>query len=346
MADAITSGAVTTTVKKIIDKIFSGLDKCLEGMDGWAEKKEEKDIEEDGIRGKYFLYEVGDNGTLEVEVFGVEDHPGKFIVRCKHDDKDVEESNILTEDTIVKWLTEYADKHDLGTVNPEGVDEADLAAASKIAVTLKKVTANKQTSVELVAINASKCVEGAMDILAEVLEDDEFVKSLTNKPTSYEITSEPDALTVQEISNDSVDSNQAYIEILKAASEAQRNLDYLSHNMRGSTDILLVKNILESIWWTISSCISTSEDWCIQTLGYSPNTLTFTPEYVAVIDCDTSFDEQLKITVDVIERLISSLELYYVNVDAEKQSTISSWLEGLKKVARQDLKLLNPPANY
>ena len=325
--------------KLVIDAIFKGLDSCMKDLeDHGLEKKKEEDIEEDGVKGKYLMYSTGSDHIIELKLFGVESHPGKYMVRIQHDDgEDLLEvdDKLFSNDDISKFVLDYADKYDLGALE-EGIDvndnvdmkNDDLFQSSKISVTLKKVTASDHsTDIHLCAINAGGNPVRAMKVLADVLDDDEFVDAITEEPVSFEITETASDYDVEETTD--VDTSETFREMLRACVECYHNLQAIHWGAKTSK-FRDIHSFIESLVWSIQYNVDTIAEWCVEYTKSVPNVLEFSYTPLQVAD-GFDFESAMSAAKAQIDNYISVLECYYVNVEHDVQSVMDNWIRDLKK---------------
>ena len=334
----VEGGPAMDAARLVIDAIFKGLDSCMKDLeDHGFEKEKEEDIEEDGVKGKYLMYSTGSDHIIELKLFGVESHPGKYMVRIQHDDgQDLLEvdDKLFSNDDISKFVLDYAEKYDLGAIE-EGVDvndnigmgEDELFQSTKIAVTLKKVTAADHSDIHLCAIDASSDPIHAMSILEQVMDDDDFVACITEEPVSYEITETADSYDVSE--TESVDTSNTFEEMLKACVECYHNLQAIHWGSKGEK-FRDIHSIAESLLYSVQYNMDSIAEWCVEYTKKVPNVLDY--QYTALdTSCGFDFESGVRAVKQQIDNYISVLECYYVNVEHDVQSVMDNWIRDLKK---------------
>lgn len=336
MKKTVKAGPVMDTVKSIVDALFRGLDRALSDVDKIGTKKKEENIEEDGVQGKYLLYETADGSILEVKLFAVEEHPDYFIVRVRIDEDDStakESEKPLRKDQVSNFITNYAEEHDLGTLE-EGIDVNDnvgmeddeVFQGTKISVTLQRVSAGNEDTINLCAINASNAVK-AMSILEDVLSDDAFVATITAEPASFEITEADDEYDVQD--TDTVDTSRTFEEMLKACVECYHNLECIHWAAKGKK-FHEIHSYTESLMWDVRYNIDTIAEWCVEFTKKAPNVLAY--QYTPLDPSEGyDFESAMSAAKYQLDNYIKVLECYYVNVDHDVQSVMDNWIRDLKK---------------
>ena len=331
--------------KLVIDAIFKGLDSCMKDLeDHGLEKKKEEDIEKEGLLGKYLMYETSAGRIIEVELFGKSDAKDKYLIQIQHDGgKHLETpSKLFSKDEISDFVLEYASTYELISDEPgvdglkEGIDvndnvdmkNDDLFQSSKISVTLKKVTASdNSTDIHLCAINAGGNPVRAMRVLSDILDDDEFVDTITEEPVSFEITETADDYDVEETT--SVDTSETFREMLRACVECYHNLQAIHWGAKTSK-FRDIHSFVESLVWSIQYNVDTIAEWYVEYTKSVPNVLEFSYTPLQVAD-GFDFESAMSAAKAQIDNYIAVLECYYVNVEHDVQSVMDNWIRDLKK---------------
>ena len=104
--------------ERAFKSLFRGIDNYFKNFPEDEFKMiESKEVEEDGKPGKYYLFEVGDQGeTLIVTLFPIEDNKDSFMIRIEGDDTEKFEKGPIKRDDIIDYVTDYCEKYDLGAV--------------------------------------------------------------------------------------------------------------------------------------------------------------------------------------------------------------------------------------
>lgn len=313
--------------KKVIDMVFKGIDSCLADLP--LEKLSETDIEEDGVAGKYMTFKASDDSNIEMKLFGVEEHPGQYIVRLQHDGKDAEQKNKLyTKDQLADYISEYAERYDIELEDIPDINEStDIKNSKKISVTLQRVAGSTEDTIELCAINAGSHVSDAMDILSQVLDNDEFAASITEEPVSFDIVDKPDCLDVQEAV--CVDTTDTFTTMLRAAVECYYNLKAIHWGAK-SDKFNNIHQMADSLGWSVSNHIDRIAEWEVEYNKRVPNVLDYQYQPIDTAD-GFDFERGCTSMYSVVTCYINTLECYYVNVDHTIQSVLDDWIRELKQ---------------
>lgn len=329
MKMTVKSGELMNLAKKALDIVFKGLDKCIKDMEGSNTKYDfnvtkTKDVEEDGVKGKYYLFEVGDKGTvLDVTLFKIEDNEDSFMIRIEGDGLEKFEKGPIKREEIEKYVTDYCDKYDLGSVE-EGID---VNSSRRLSVTLQRVRGSKEDTINLTAINANYNATEALDDLDAVLSDDDFVELITEKPASFDIVEVDDEYDVQPA--DAVDTSKTFEIMLQSCVNTYHNLQTIHWGSKGNK-FKELHSFIETLIWDTQSNVDTIAEWCVEYTGVVPNVLTYQYTPIATVQ-GFDFQTGIDIAKKLIEDYISVLECYYVNVEHDVQSVMDDWIRNLKQ---------------
>ena len=343
MKKTVKAGPVLDLAGKALDALFRGLDKALSDLgNNGLDKKKEEDIEKEGLKGKYLRYETSSGHVIEVELFTKPDAEDQYLIQIQYNGgKGLETpSKLFKKSEISDYILKYAQHHELIDDQPgmgdvkEGIDvnnnvgmqDDELFQNTRIAVTLQRVSAGKQDTINLCAINASNAVK-AMSMLDTILSDDEFVATITSEPMSFAITETENSYDVQDV--DTVDTSNTFEEMLKASVECYHNLQCIHWAAKGSkfNDI---HSYTESLMWDIKYQIDTIAEWCVEFTKKAPNVLAY--QYTPLDPSEgCGFESAMSATKGQIDDYVKVLECYYVNVDHDVQSVMDNWIRDLKK---------------
>lgn len=338
----------------LVDGIKKSYKKWLRKLGDLFEITKSEEIEEDGIVGQYFEFETGNGNILQVKLFPSPVDDSKYIIRMAHDGgKDPYESGrLIHEDKLLDELANYCEKYDLGSVEEQTGgrnmnakemkqekaqssstnDEESVDSGTKILVTLQRVSAGNEDTINLCAINASNAVK-AMSILDDVLSDDAFVATVTAEPTSFEITETADEYHVQ--NTDTVHTSHTFEDMLKACVECYHNLECIHWAAKGK-QFKEIHSLTESLLWDVKYNVDTIAEWCVEFTKKVPNVLSY--QYTPLEGCDGfDFESAVAAAKGQIDNYIKVLECYYVNVDHDVQSVLDNWIRNLKKTSNYAL---------
>ena len=331
MKVSVNSGKVLDLAKKALDTLFKGLDRCIRDIENNQKydlhKTDEGDVEEDGVPGKYYVFEVGDQGQLlEVTMFPIEDNEDSYMIRIEGDNLEKFEKGPVKHSEIEKYVTDYCDKYNLGAIE-EGVD---AYGSKKLSVTFERVSGSTEDVINLVAIGASTeyAPTKALDLIDEVLSDSNFTDSIPEEPQSYEIVEiDENELDVNPI--DSVDTTGTFEKLLAAAVELRENIQSIMWGAKGER-MKDLKEICDSIRWDIESQTEHLGRYSVQYDHIVPNTLNY--KYTAIDSC-AGFDytSGLAAMKGLLSSYIDAIECFYPNVDHVVQKNLDDWLCSMRE---------------
>lgn len=311
-----------------------------------------------------------ENGDIdEFDAVGIKDPNRKIHVICtrhpvegqadkytltietdKHVDKPFSQETAMTADKVDERIQEWLEWNDLmreedseeeDTDSDETIDLSDedleealnedineTAASSKIRVTLRKVTSAKEPYADLIAISASTpslAPAAALNMLRAVVSDDEFFDQLDETDQSFEITDEGEDYDVQEIAEvDTSDTIQQIFSAVWGLMQVAQKIHW-SVNMEDNPSLDVIAT---DIQWRTRDILETTGRWLTVQNDKCPN---FTSQDID-IKISTPPEEKISTLKDVLTGFIELLDLLYVNIDADKQPVISTWINDLKDI--------------
>ena len=333
MKVTVNSGQLMDLAKKALNAIFKGLDECMRNMEGSNTKydfnvSKTKDVEEDGVPGKYYLFEVGDSGTvLDVTLFKIEDNEDSFMIRIEGEGLDKFEKGPIKQDEIEKYVTNYCDKYNLGAVE----DSVDVYEHTKIRVTLQRVQGASEDSIELSAISANCNPKTASTALDTVLASEDFLELVTEEPTTFDIVEVNDEEYDVQPTEDSVEIETAYAQLLNTAVQTYHNLEYLKWaSMSLGVSSNQLEQALDCLLWEVKDEYNTLGCWCVQYNNAAVNVLSLKYDNVLSTEC-VDVDTILQSAGSAVDEYIAALNLYYPNLPHEIQSMVDTWIRTLSE---------------
>lgn len=330
MKMTVKSGELMNLAKKALDIVFKGLDKCIKDMEGSNTKYDfnvtkTKDVEEDGVKGKYYLFEVGDKGTiLDVTLFKIEDNEDSFMIRIEGDGLEKFEKGPIKQEEIEKYVTDYCDKYDLGAVE----DSVDAYARTKISVSLQRVQGSTEDTIELTAINANCNASAAMLALDTVLGSEEFLETITTEPKTFDIVEiNEDEYDVEPSESIDIDTSNTFTELFKSSVQTLHNIEAIGWGAKGP-NMQDLQCFIESLLWQLQDEYRSISKWSVSQDNTILNALNY--QYVSVpVDSGFTFEEGMNVAATLLEEHIKTLDMYYPNLSHEMQNCVDNWLREL-----------------
>lgn len=325
---------VTSLLKSTINTIFKGLDSLM-NFDGMT-LKETKDIKGD-VNGKErigreFLYQTHNGESLEVYLFAIEDNKDQFVIRIVSDKYGTFEKEPITKNEVEKYVTQYADKYGLDGIE----DFIDINSSKQLKVKLQKVTSSGEISVNLTAINANYDAELAVSNLNTLLNNDDFVNSITDNPCCYEIIDSGDEFDISTIDDFSVSDTCSCI--IDTAMKMWCNLSVINWAAIGK-DFNDLRNICDNFKWRLMQEIEFFGELSVEfdDKVANPGIGTSTDNIAPIINNDGTgftFEFGLELINCMAESYLSVLDIYYVNFSHDVQN----WLDNEIRVWKKDIK--------
>ena len=204
--------------------------------------------------------------------------------------------------------------------------QASPNASKHINVTLQKVTATSE--IKMTAIKANYNPSEVLDDMEEVMEQDEFIDSITEEPQTFNIQVDDDGFDIERCEGcQECDPCESLGEALKTAIQAYRNL-YIIHWMSFGNDMMKTHLLAEDMYEEMIKEIDTLGELMVEKCGtiIDPN---FPCEYIEVKNFE--FQESLDVIKSLIQPYIDALDFAYCNQDSDVQSTFDEWLRYWKK---------------
>lgn len=190
-------------------------------------------------------------------------------------------------------------------------------ASRKLSVTLQKVTANDEVSINLVAIKANYDPVTSVQDLNELLDNEDFTDIVLDAPTSFEIID-----TGEDYDIDTVDEIEAmdniYEPILYSAYSAMVMLKKIDWKYHDDSDFF---DYINQICAFIEQDIDTFNYFCKRDYGCFVDVYARCgceqDDYLYLENSDFSYLKQL--VTDIISDYINVVEYYSVNIESEEE---------------------------
>ena len=241
-------------------------------------------------------------------------------------DKDFKGITIRNDADFEKFFKDFM-KDTWGDVKEEDLQR--LAASVKVG--LKKVTSNNDVQVYLTSIMCNSDIPQTLALVDELVNNEDFIDSMSDGEQSYEIVDDGDDLDVNEI--EVVPVTNSFLELLKCASCVKQDLQYIHWNAKGDLFADL-HGYLDNLIFRLSSNIDTWAELSVEYFGYVPHPSSFACNE-SYLDAPEGFDsEQGFIQVkDLLETYIKCLDCLACNLDDDVQSLIDDEIRYYKKEA-------------
>lgn len=327
----IEAGVVDTLsniISKFFDTLFKGIDTILTA-DGGSVDKSENIKAKDGREGVKKYYTSG--GGNKVELTAVYNDNKTCDVEISHDGgKDVVRKKNVRQNNLEKIVTDYMDKHDLGT--NEGEDE--ITESTRLSVTLKKISASNE--IHLCAINANYDIVRAMSDLETVVSDDEFADSLKeDEETSFDITTTDDSDEFDVNETDSVDTSACYPCICYSLMHTQNTMNYIRWGLLGPNRNSVIQ-CLNDLAWTLNTYIDVFANLSVEFCSIVPHPDNVQVPQDKLLEC-IEYNDGIDLAITTLESLISVVDGYYPNFPADVQSQVDCLIRTCKDKARREL---------
>ena len=318
MTQRIECGKFLDTLKKISDMLFKAFDKLIDIGLKFDDKIDEP---EEGVK----VFHVTTGGGKKFDIKVTEHDNGTVDLYAKVSGfKTLDKKNVNNKD-IASVLTQYVDE-----VLGEGVDDAVDNAGnsvfnSSVNATFKRVCSCKEDEIHLVSVNCASMPEVAMDNIAAVLSDDDFVAKITEDPVSFSIVDEGEELDVEPCENCCATSNTYILDMITSAYNLLNIVQYIHWNARGE-NMREIHSMTDSFKWSLQSQIDMLAELQVELFDSIEPLNAFAQRCCVDSACLSSAQATYQYLRDQINSYNSVLQLYYCNLPADAQPMINSWI--------------------
>ena len=276
----------------------------------------------------------------------------RYDIHLKGDNnKEAKYENIHLSKTDTKKLIRAIQKGCIKLFGEDTLDEVidddtgeDLLNSSKrLTCSLTKIVSSKETTVLLKAVNADYCATEALSDLNHVLDNMEFINSIPEGDSSYELTATDTDLEIVPANADETDL--AMCDVLRDSFQNIRSrmylactgLQYIHWNAKGS-EFERLHNITGNAAYKIQSYLDELAELEVEFCGnvihpyYIISSMT-TPEELSQLPLDFNITQGLSFAKSLINDVASELALYYCNFNSDVQSRFDDWIRELDKDA-------------
>lgn len=339
---AIFCGIGGDIIKKLSNALFDGFNKLFEiGMEIDEIKKEKDD---DGSDVLYCTIRTGGDHLVKVKMTRLKDDRWDMLCQAEVDGimKKKEIQNITpdkADDELTKLIDDWFDGETY-----EGIDDTEdlfkgekqthkAEASSKIRLAFKSVKGSNSNEVMLTGVMCSiQTAQQAAEAVETLLADDEFIESVPEEETVYELAPLDDTFELTELdpASDDADCTCNCYEILMAlCKKAIDDMCTIKWNLRPVDNNLIC--LLSDRKWILESMIEQLAGLSVEAYGYAPDakSLCCTDQYI-----DTTSGICVDCAVDTVKQdmydIINSLEMFYVNMPSDIQYLFDSWTRDLR----------------
>ena len=320
-------GGLLSSIADIIKSISSVLVKGLDYL--YKIGIETKDVEQTADGGVKFSVKTPSDHEFTVTCNPVNGRQGYFNMEFKSKDGDtLKESNVKEDklqDTILKVIEEWYGKEEADGTN------ISTDSNTRIKVGLQKVACDDGYEIQMTKIQCSTDIKSAKRLLDTVLADDEFVESIPEDETVYDLVDEPESIDV-EIAVDSNCDCQPGVIILAAAINLKDDLQCIHWNALGR-QFNNIHEYLNGPIDTLNEQIDSIAEYCVELYGSVPHSGSLPKESPMDPNSGFSNTQGFSIVREKMHDFIDCLELLYCNFSSDYQSVLDDWIRYWKKEA-------------
>lgn len=318
----------TKVLKSISETLFKFIDKFSNyGIE--ITKKEE--FENGGL--KLWCKYNSINFGLKIEPAG----EGKVNILIHHNGKDTKLENINESDVEKKAMEVLRKEVQINFDN-------SVNSSKRLQVKLQRITSSDEISINLTAINANYDAGLAVSDLNTLLDNDEFVDSITDEPCCYEITDNGDEFDISTI--DDILVTDLCTAIVGTAMKIWCNMSVIHWAAIGK-DFGDLHSTCDNFRWRLMQEIEFFGELSVELGGKvaNPGLYTSTDDILPITNDDGAgftADFGFELISRMIEQYLSVLETYYVNFSHDVQNwldrEIREWNKDVNYFIKQRLK--------
>lgn len=317
MSEKIECGKFLDALKKISDMLFKAFDKLV---DIGLTFDDNIDEPEEGVK----VFHVTTGGGKKFDIKVTENANKTFNLYAKVNGfKSLDAKNVKA-DKLADVVERYVDEV-LGESVDDATDNAGNDLFSSCNVTFKRVCCAQGDEIHLVSVNCASIPEYAMNSIATVLDNDEFVAQITEKPSSFAITNEDSDLDVEPCDECCATSTTYILDMIAAANSLLNFVQYIHWNARGE-DMRDIHSLTDSFKWSLQSQIDMLAELQVELFDNIPPLNQICQSCCVDEACISSSQATYTCLRDEINRYKSILELYICNLPYDVQQMINTWI--------------------
>lgn len=212
-------------------------------------------------------------------------------------------------------------QNESGTSADQSSGTNPTQASKSISVTLQKIAGTSEIKMSAITANYSPSL--VLDDIEEILDQEEFINTIPEDPTSYAIGVDDDGFDIEKCEEcEECDPCASLCEVFKSGIRAYRNL-YILHWMSSGNDMMKLHNLSEEMYDELKDEIDTVGELLVEKQGTVPQ-LDFPCDYIPVQKYD--FQVGLDQIKSLIQMYIDCIDYAYCNQVSDVQSTLDEWL--------------------
>lgn len=349
----VQSGVITNLLKSLPKFIGKGIEQVSKmGVN----VTESKPVDGNYDNGVIFVATGGKGHTIKCKVVPVPELKGRFNFYIKSKDGHQASWPSIKEDQMDDKITEFFDKFygesfedaednkddfnmdefskedESKNESPEAPpEEQDMNSSKQLFVKLSRVTAGENISAKVHSVFANYASVPAMADMTCLLADNDFIQSIPEEPTAYCVTSTPEELTTEALTNEKAEGTQPLDPmdcVMQQIYVSLMNLHYLG--MRTCTPMMynyldgmsIANDIMYSVRRLISIFVAS---------GWEPkNPISFLQNGECVSVLSTDADSVQSDVKSCLENIVCTLSLYRPDFSPDIQSVFDDIVSTLK----------------
>ena len=316
--------SVLDIIKQTFDLLFKGLDALIRaGLELEEDKSKPK---KDGVN--YFIVTTGGGNKFKLEV--EEQDNKKVTLRAeakgrKFEKKDVDPNKIM--EAISPFVDDVFEESIEDIEDSKDSQAEDVEESKRINAKFKRICGSKEDSIELGYVRSDYSPEQTQQLLDMVVNNDEFIESLPEGDSCYQICDGEDDIDVCPCKVENVDP---VIVILSDSMTLRDIVKYVHWNAVGE-DFSALHLQADSVFDYVMDEIDFLGELRVELCGNIP----FITGNVDTIDVPERMDIMtgMKVLKDCITRHVSLIETYYCSFEHDIQSKLDEFIRTYKSQA-------------
>lgn len=234
-----------------------------------------------------------------------------------------DQGNVLSVSTVYSAITRLIDTF----IEDNGMSGKQyINTGTQVQATLIKEKDSDEVSIT--AIKASCDIRAAMNIVCDIVEDDDFVDSLTDDTEqSFSIVDDGESWEIEPV--ESIDTSDSYCDLFREICIAKSTLDTYEwatgpENWRADTYLCTCKYSLQTLLEHCAVWVINHTDKFPSVIGAFGNDCTELDDLKE--DGKISIQKIHNSAKTLLEGLIEILDIYYVNLDHEEQKAVDDFI--------------------
>lgn len=323
---------VLDIIKQTFDMLFKGLDALIRA--GLELEEDNSKRKKDGVT--YFIVTTGGGNKFELEV--EEQKNKKVTLRAeakghKFEKKDVDPDKLMeaispfVDEVFGESIEDIEDNKKDDSKDSDSEDSDDVKESKRIDAKFKRICGTEEDSIELSYVRSDYSLEQTQQLIDLVVNNDEFVQSLPEGDSCYQICDGENDIDVSETV---FEDGEPILQILSDAMILRDVAKYVHWNAVGE-DFRTLHSQADELYYNVSGEIDFLGELRVELFGSIP----FMCSEVCNIYIPQRMDIRtgMKVLKDAITNHVAKIEMYYCSFEHDVQSKLDEFIRIYKSEA-------------